>query len=135
MDGFIGAAHVRMTGVVIHAEPGQKIVWQMKKGYPPYDYGRVACTPFPVLLHSRNRPRDSADGRLRPESGRPRRALQRNEFHATALLNGRNHHSGHMGVICEIACGFPGMLHLCRCVRIEARGHHFFTALCAPATR
>ena len=39
-----------------------------------------------------------------------------NQFHTTALcsptraalLTGRNHHSAHMGTICEIAYGFPG---------------------------
>lgn len=32
MDEFIGSRHVRMTGVVVAAEPGRKIVWQLKKG-------------------------------------------------------------------------------------------------------
>jgi len=30
MDEFIGTRRLRMTGVVIHAEPGRKIVWRMK---------------------------------------------------------------------------------------------------------
>ncbi|OBH01022.1 arylsulfatase [Mycobacterium sp. E3247] len=42
--------------------------------------------------------------------------LRYNQFHTTALcsptraalLTGRNHHSAHMGTICEIAYGFPG---------------------------
>lgn len=42
--------------------------------------------------------------------------LRYNQFHTTALcsptraalLTGRNHHSAHMGAICEIAYGFPG---------------------------
>jgi len=42
--------------------------------------------------------------------------LRYNQFHTTALcsptraalLNGRNHHSAHMGTVCEIAHGFPG---------------------------
>lgn len=42
--------------------------------------------------------------------------LRYSQFHTTALcsptraalLTGRNHHSGHMGAICEIAYGFPG---------------------------
>ena len=42
--------------------------------------------------------------------------LRYNHFHTTALcsptraalLTGRNHHSAHMGAICEIAYGFPG---------------------------
>ncbi|WP_370508036.1 hypothetical protein [Mycobacterium sp. SA01] len=32
MDEFIGKHRLRMTAVVIEAEPGRKIVWQMKKG-------------------------------------------------------------------------------------------------------
>ena len=32
MDELIGRRHVCMTGVVIAAEPGRKIVWQLKKG-------------------------------------------------------------------------------------------------------
>jgi hypothetical protein len=32
MDEFIGSRRLRMTGVVVHAEPGRKISWQMKKG-------------------------------------------------------------------------------------------------------
>ncbi|BAX93629.1 arylsulfatase [Mycobacterium shigaense] len=42
--------------------------------------------------------------------------LRYNQFHTTALcsptraalLTGRNHHSAHMGTICEVAYGFPG---------------------------
>ena len=42
--------------------------------------------------------------------------LRYNQFHTTAmcsptraaLLTGRNHHTAHMGNICEIAYGFPG---------------------------
>src|SRR5437868_5367886 len=42
--------------------------------------------------------------------------LRYNQFHTTALcsptrtalLTGRNHHSAHIGTICEIAYGFPG---------------------------
>ena len=42
--------------------------------------------------------------------------LRYNQFHTTALcsptraalLTGRNHHSAHMGTVCEIAYGFPG---------------------------
>ena len=42
--------------------------------------------------------------------------MRYNQFHTTALcsptraalLTGRNHHSAHMGTICEIAYGFPG---------------------------
>ncbi|MGB9224476.1 arylsulfatase [Mycobacterium sp.] len=45
-----------------------------------------------------------------------RAGLRYNQFHTTALcsptraalLTGRNHHSAHMGTICEIAYGFPG---------------------------
>lgn len=45
-----------------------------------------------------------------------REGLRYNQFHTTALcsptraalLTGRNHHSAHMGTICEIAYGFPG---------------------------
>ncbi len=45
-----------------------------------------------------------------------RDGLRYNQFHTTALcsptraalLTGRNHHSAHMGTICEIAYGFPG---------------------------
>lgn len=45
-----------------------------------------------------------------------RTGLRYNQFHTTALcsptraalLTGRNHHSAHMGTICEIAYGFPG---------------------------
>ena len=45
-----------------------------------------------------------------------RSGLRYNQFHTTALcsptraalLTGRNHHSAHMGTICEIAYGFPG---------------------------
>ena len=45
-----------------------------------------------------------------------RAGLRYNQFHTTALcsptraalLTGRNHHSAHMGAICEIAYGFPG---------------------------
>ena len=45
-----------------------------------------------------------------------RNGLRYNQFHTTALcsptraalLTGRNHHSAHMGTICEIAYGFPG---------------------------
>ncbi|SPM41951.1 Arylsulfatase A or related enzyme [Mycobacterium numidiamassiliense] len=45
-----------------------------------------------------------------------RTGLRYNQFHTTALcsptraalLTGRNHHSVHMGAICEIAYGFPG---------------------------
>ena len=32
MDEIIGWRHVRMTGVIVEAEPGRKIVWQFKKG-------------------------------------------------------------------------------------------------------
>ena len=32
MDEFIGARRLRMAAVVVDAEPGRKIVWQMKKG-------------------------------------------------------------------------------------------------------
>ncbi|BBX07312.1 SRPBCC family protein [Mycolicibacterium aichiense] len=32
MDEFIGKRRLRMTAVVVEAEPGRKIVWQMKKG-------------------------------------------------------------------------------------------------------
>lgn len=32
MDETIGSRHVRMTGVVVEAEPGKRIVWQLKKG-------------------------------------------------------------------------------------------------------
>ncbi|PND58083.1 hypothetical protein CRM90_08795 [Mycobacterium sp. ENV421] len=32
MDEFIGKHRLRMTAVVVEAEPGRKIVWQMKKG-------------------------------------------------------------------------------------------------------
>ena len=46
----------------------------------------------------------------------PEPDLRYNQFHTTALcsptraalLTGRNHHSAHMGTICEIAYGFPG---------------------------
>jgi hypothetical protein len=31
MDEFIGSRRLRMTAVVVHAEPGRKISWQMKK--------------------------------------------------------------------------------------------------------
>ncbi|RKG91596.1 arylsulfatase [Corallococcus terminator] len=45
-----------------------------------------------------------------------RQGLRYNQFHTTALcspsraalLTGRNHHSSHMGAICEIATGYPG---------------------------
>ena len=45
-----------------------------------------------------------------------RSGLRYNQFHTTALcsptraalLTGRNHHSAHMGTICEIAYGSPG---------------------------
>ncbi|MCV7213896.1 hypothetical protein H7J51_01180 [Mycobacterium crocinum] len=32
MDEFIGTRRLRMTAVVVEAEPGRKIMWQMKKG-------------------------------------------------------------------------------------------------------
>ncbi len=32
MDELIGTRHVRMVGEVVAAEPGRKIVWQVKKG-------------------------------------------------------------------------------------------------------
>ncbi len=32
MDEFIGKRRLRMTAVVVEAEPGRKIVWQLKKG-------------------------------------------------------------------------------------------------------
>jgi hypothetical protein len=32
MDEYVGTRHVRMTGVVVEAIPGSKIVWQLKKG-------------------------------------------------------------------------------------------------------
>jgi hypothetical protein len=32
MDEFVGSRRLRMTAVVVHAEPGRKISWQMKKG-------------------------------------------------------------------------------------------------------
>lgn len=31
MDEFIGSRRLRMTAVVVHAEPGRRISWQMKK--------------------------------------------------------------------------------------------------------
>ncbi len=48
--------------------------------------------------------------------GVARNGLRYNQFHTTALcsptraalLTGHNHHSAHMGTICEIAYGFPG---------------------------
>ena len=32
MDEVIGSRHVRMTGVVVEAEPAKRIVWHLKKG-------------------------------------------------------------------------------------------------------
>lgn len=32
MDELVGTRHLRMTGEVVAAEPGRKIVWQVKKG-------------------------------------------------------------------------------------------------------
>jgi hypothetical protein len=32
MDEFIGSRRVKMTGVVVEAIPGKKLVWQLKKG-------------------------------------------------------------------------------------------------------
>ena len=32
MDEFIGTRHLRMAVVIVEAEPGRRIVWQMKKG-------------------------------------------------------------------------------------------------------
>ncbi len=63
-----------------------------------------------------SRPRSGGRSRRPHWTMSPEPDLRYNQFHTTALcsptraalLTGRNHHSAHMGTICEIAYGFPG---------------------------
>ncbi|MCV7195201.1 arylsulfatase [Mycobacterium angelicum] len=83
--------------------------------YPPADAPNVVV----VLLDDVGFGASSTFGGPVPTPALDRIAangLRYNQFHTTALcsptraalLTGRNHHSAHMGTICEIAYGFPG---------------------------